>query len=114
MIVAISALGSLPSIRPLANIDLGSVGGVGSVGNVGGMSPTSGTDFAGAVTNALESVTQKQNVADGVSQQASLGRLQDVHEFTIATTEASLATELTVAVRNRALEAYNTIMQMGV
>lgn len=106
--MAISALGSLPSIRPLNNLN------VGSVGNVPGTSATNGQDFGSAVTNALESVTQKQNNADAVSQQASLGRLQDVHEFTIATTEASLATELTVAVRNRALEAYNTIMQMGV
>lgn len=103
--MAISALGSLPSIRPLNNLN---------VGNVAGTSATNGQDFGSSVANALESVTQKQNVADNVSQQASLGRLQDVHEFTIATTEASLATELTVAVRNRALEAYNTIMQMGV
>jgi flagellar hook-basal body complex protein FliE len=32
----------------------------------------------------------------------------------IAATQASLATELTVAVRNKAVEAFNSIMSMGV
>ena len=32
----------------------------------------------------------------------------------IAATEASLATELTVAVRNKAVEAFNSIMHMPV
>jgi flagellar hook-basal body complex protein FliE len=32
----------------------------------------------------------------------------------IAATEASLATELTVAVRNKAVEAFNSIMSMPV
>ena len=35
-------------------------------------------------------------------------------EATIAATQASLATELTVAVRNKAVEAFNDIMRMQI
>ena len=45
---------------------------------------------------------------------AALGKLTDVHEYMVAATEASLATDLTFAVRNKAVDAFNQIMQMGV
>ena len=46
--------------------------------------------------------------------QAATGDLTDVHNYTIAATEASLQTELTVAVRDRAVEAFNQIMAMQI
>ncbi|MDQ1499053.1 MAG: flagellar hook-basal body complex protein FliE, partial [Actinomycetota bacterium] len=45
---------------------------------------------------------------------AATGDLTNVHDYMIAATEASLATQLTVAVRNKAVEAFNQIMNMGV
>ena len=48
------------------------------------------------------------------SLQAATGQLQDPHDYLIASTQAALTTELTVAVRNKALEAFNDIMRMPV
>jgi flagellar hook-basal body complex protein FliE len=73
-----------------------------------------GTGFADQVTDALASVERSQQVADGLAQQAATGTLSDVHDYMIASTQAQLATELTVAVRNRALESFQTIMNLQV
>jgi len=55
-----------------------------------------------------------QNSANSLAVQAATGDLTDVHNYTIAATEASLQTELTVAVRDRAVQAFNQIMAMQI
>jgi flagellar hook-basal body complex protein FliE len=67
-----------------------------------------------AFTQALDSLQGTQNAADSLAQQAATGNLTDIHNYTIAATEASLTTELTVAVRDRAVEAFNEIMRMQI
>lgn len=71
-------------------------------------------DAFGAFMDSLDGLQQTQNNADGLAVKAATGDLNDIHAYTIAATEASLATELTVAVRNRAVEAFNEIMRMPV
>lgn len=71
-------------------------------------------DFGNVVVDALQSLEAAQDKADGLAVQAATGDLTDVHDYMIAATEASLATEYTVAVRNRAVEAFNEIMRMPV
>lgn len=86
-------------------------GGLPSAGPVGGPEKSG---FADEISNALAGVQQQQQVADGLAQQAATGDLTDVHDYMIASTQAQLATELTVAVRNRALESFQQIMSMQV
>jgi flagellar hook-basal body complex protein FliE len=79
--------------------------------------PTQGVDAAGgangnAFTNMLDAVQSSQNNADSLAVQAATGNLVDVHNYTIAATEAQLTTDLTVAVRDRAVESFNEIMRM--
>lgn len=69
--------------------------------------------FNDLVTNALGTVNAQQANADELARQAAVGQLKDPHEYMIAATEASLSTELTVAVRNKAVEAFNDIMRMN-
>ncbi|NJC86503.1 flagellar hook-basal body complex protein FliE [Planosporangium mesophilum] len=72
----------------------------------------SGSDFAAALGRGLENLQQVQSKADDLAVQAATGTLADPAQYMIASTEASLATQLTVAVRNKALEAFNEIMRM--
>ena len=101
------------AIAPIAPI---SVFGPQQVGNVTGAAPTTGTaPGAGAsFAQALDSVAAAQTKADDLALQAATGDLQAVHDYTIASTEAQLLTQLTVNVRNRAVEAFNDIMRMQV
>jgi flagellar hook-basal body complex protein FliE len=76
------------------------------------MSGSSGANFGAMVAQGLQKLQDAQNTADNLAVEAATGRLTDVHDYVIAATQANLATSLTVAVRNRALDAFNEIMRM--
>ena len=66
------------------------------------------------LASGLDKLQAAQATADNLAAQAATGDLNDVHDYMIAANEASLATELTVAVRNKAVEAFNEIMRMQI
>lgn len=72
---------------------------------------SSGAGFAG-VLGGIDQLQQMQATASDLAVQAVTGQLEDVHDYTIAASQASLAIELTAAVRNKAVEAFNEIMRM--
>ncbi|MDP9798042.1 flagellar hook-basal body complex protein FliE [Catenuloplanes nepalensis] len=69
-------------------------------------------DFASMLASGLENLQQVQGRADDLAVQAANGTLTDPAAYTMASTEAALATQLTVAVRNKAVEAFTEIMRM--
>jgi flagellar hook-basal body complex protein FliE len=73
---------------------------------------TPSDSFAAALGHGLGQLQQTQTTSDNLAVQAATGDLNDVHDYMIASTEASLATQLTVAVRNKAVDAFNEIMRM--
>lgn len=76
---------------------------------------TAATTRAGAdFTKSLEAVAQLEAKADALGTQVATGQLQDVHDFMAAAAKATLGVQLTVAIRNRAVEAYQEIMRMQV
>ncbi len=76
--------------------------------------PGSGESFGDMVTSAVGNLQQTQATADSLAVQAATGQLNDVHDYMIAATKATLATELTVAVRNKAVQAFTEIMGMPI
>lgn len=75
---------------------------------------TGGGSFADSFTQALDNLSEAHNEVDRLGIQAATGDLNAVHDFTIAATEAQMLTQLTVEVRNKAVEAFNDIMRMQV
>lgn len=67
--------------------------------------------FSSFLTNALGQVQAQQTVTDVLNDKFVTGELSDVHQLTIAAERASLSLELTVQIRNKAIEAYQEIMR---
>jgi flagellar hook-basal body complex protein FliE len=89
---------------------------LGSLTNTAARNPAQGigADFADLVSGALERLDASHAATDELAVKAATGDLDAVHDLTIAVTEAQLLTQLTVEVRNRAIEAFNDIMRMQV
>lgn len=77
-------------------------------------SPGSAADFGSLMVKGLDHLEQVQDKSDKLAVKAATGDLTSIHDYTIAATEASVTTQLTVAVRNKAVEAFNEIMRMQV
>jgi flagellar hook-basal body complex protein FliE len=71
-----------------------------------------GEGFAAKLADGLDQLNKLHSTADGLAVKAATGSLTDAHDYMIASTQAGLATQLTVAVRNKAIEAFNEIMRM--
>lgn len=63
-------------------------------------------------TDSLQAASQAQGTADGLMAAAATGELTDLTSVMSAMTEAQLATQLTVALRNKAVESFNEVMRM--
>ena len=67
-------------------------------------------DFA----NVLEQASQSGVQADNLASQVATGELPNIQQFTSAAAKAELTVDLVVAIRNRAIDAYQEIMRMSV
>ncbi|MEV6344516.1 flagellar hook-basal body complex protein FliE [Actinoplanes sp. NPDC051851] len=103
-ISSLSGLSGISGISGISGLDEG----------VGGTKAATGpnTDFAGMLAKGIENVQASQSKASDLATQVANGSLQDPAQYTMASTEASLGLQLTMAVRNKAVEAFQEIMRM--
>jgi flagellar hook-basal body complex protein FliE len=73
-----------------------------------------GQAFGDLVVKGIDHLEGIQDKADALSVQAATGDLSAIHDYTIAATEAAVTTQLTVAMRNKAVEAFTEIMRMPI
>lgn len=73
-----------------------------------------GTGFGRAVGDALEKVGSQEVAVEKAAEAAATGDLRSVTDYMIAATESQLTTQVTVAVRDRAIAAFNDIMRMQI
>ncbi|KMM46912.1 MAG: flagellar hook-basal body complex protein FliE [Cellulomonas sp.] len=82
-----------------------------AAGGLDAAAAASGAQF-GSVLSSVDSLQAMQSKTAGLAVAAVTGDLENVHDYTIAAAESSLALELTAAVRNKAVDAFNEIMRM--
>ena len=114
----IEALGGfspmIPKVLPTAAPSVGGIGGTGGVESTGGVAGAAVADFGRILSQGIENLQNVHDRADALSVQAATGDLTAIHDYTITATEAAVATQLTTAVRNKALEAFQEIMRMSI
>jgi flagellar hook-basal body complex protein FliE len=66
------------------------------------------------LTTGIERLEGLHDRADSLAVQAATGDLSQIHDYTITATEAAVSTQLTTAVRNKALEAFQEIMRISI
>jgi flagellar hook-basal body complex protein FliE len=79
-----------------------------------GTAEAAGPDFGNLVLDGLDKLDGVQRNADSLAVQAATGKLENLHDYTIAATQAQVTTQVTVAIRNKAVEAFSEIMRMQV
>jgi flagellar hook-basal body complex protein FliE len=100
----LAALNSLSAVS-------GTAGGTSSLASTGQQSSVS-APFADLISDAVGQVSQLQEQAQRAVTGLMTGSGVDVHQAMIATQKADMAFELTLAVRNKAVQAYQSVMGM--
>ena len=99
------------SISPIASLGSLSLPPITAAGGAAGAAKT---DFGTLVSQGLDKLQATQTASDTLAVQATTGGATDISNYMIAANEATAATQLTVAVRNKAVDAFNQIMQMQI
>ncbi len=70
--------------------------------------------FVDMLKNNLLDTNQSLKEADQVTEAFALGKIDNIHEVTIATENARVALNLTLAIQNKVMEAYKEIMRLQI
>ena len=70
--------------------------------------------FGEYLQGELQNVNDLQHESDRMSAALAAGQVDDISQVIVAAEKADIALQLTLAVRNKAVEAYQEIMRMQV
>ncbi len=68
--------------------------------------------FSQLMKDNLDKVNQLQIESDQITTDFALGKVENIHDVTIAAEKAKLALNMTVAIQGKLLSAYQEIMRM--
>jgi flagellar hook-basal body complex protein FliE len=72
-----------------------------------------GPSFADTLKRAIGEVSAQQDVAQDYIQRFVRGEPVELHQVMAAAEEASISLEMLVELRNKVMDAYKTVMNMG-
>ncbi|HBV86013.1 MAG TPA: flagellar hook-basal body complex protein FliE [Desulfosporosinus sp.] len=101
-------------IMPLGIINSITPTGFEASGSSGEGASKAGADFSKFLKDALGEVDALQSKADTATLALATGQVQDLSEVMVALEKASLSMTLTVATRDKVIDAYNQIMRMQI
>ena len=85
-----------------------------SVGDNNRLNEDKQLSFTELLKEKLYEVNNLNITADRITEDFILGRTDNIHQVMIATEKAKRALELTVAIQNKVISAYNEIMRMQI
>ena len=107
----------IPPISSLPAIGSGNAAtpatGSSGLASSGGSSGGSSSGFSNSVTNAIDALQQVQSSASSSAALAAAGQ-GNLSDAMIAATQASVDTQVTTAVANKAIAAFTQVMNMQV
>jgi flagellar hook-basal body complex protein FliE len=100
----------MPLIGPIKPVapSLGTQGAQGTTPGGGGQG------FGNMLSGAVDKLDNMQTQANTASQQLATGQASDISQVTMQVENASLALQLAVEVRNKAVDAYQDLFRMQV
>ena len=107
--MSLPAIGAISAALP--NFATTAAAGIGPEG-AGAVGTSTSQGFASMLEKGINAVQSAQSKADGLAVQAATGDLTDIHDYTIAATQASLVTQLATTIRTKGVDAFNQIMGM--
>ena len=113
-IPAVGAAGFTPYVPQTLPTSAATPASITDTSAVDGSSASAGSDFGSLLSQGISSLQGMHHKTESLALQAATGNLNAIHDYTIAATQTQVATQLTTAVRNKALEAFNEIMRMSV
>lgn len=96
------------AINPINGNEMGLGGAVASPS----ATDDGGDSFAKTLGDAFDNLNSLQNKADDMSTAYANHETSDIHSVMMASEEASIALQMATQVRNKVVDAYQTIMQM--
>ncbi len=98
-------------LEDLQNMVAGGLNGVRA--NSGVLEGASG-DFSAVLSRAVTDVEGKMRAAEAERQKVLTGEANNLHQATIAASEAGVAFSLMIEVRNKLVESYQELMRMQI
>lgn len=98
---------SIPSIPPIGTMTQAQA-------TTAARAPEAAPGFAETLAEGLGEASRLEQHADAVATDVASGGPSRIEDLMVATSQSQVATDLVLAVRNRAVEAYQEIMRLPV